>query len=138
MDTIDNTFTYPLTWGWSLPKLKEKWGSKLYYNDRYGLALHYIMIKTFPGDCGALTINNIGTAQKEHLKDIIELASENGFSKIFGTIVQKMTSKQCEEKKNLFTNLGWTLVSEGKSNRNPEKTDLVFVYVNHNCNHKGY
>ena len=138
MDTLTDDWIYPLTWGWSLPRLKEKWQNKLYYHNNFGLLLNSIWVKPFPGDCGALTVQNIGCAKKEDIKDVMELASDNGFSKLFGTVVKRMASKQCEETKKLFKDLGWILVSEGKSNRNSDKTDLVFVYVNHDCTHKGY
>lgn len=100
------------------------------------LIIDCIHISSFPGDCGALCLNGALYANKANLKDIMEIASHTGHNKIFATIVG--TDVKIQEKKKLFVDMGWTIINEGKSNRNSDKIDVVLFYFNPNCKKKGY
>ena len=65
----------------------------------------------------------------------MKYASLSGFNKMFATIVTKWLA---DEQKELFTNLGWQVVFEGKSNRNSDKVDIGLVLHILNPIHKGY
>lgn len=100
------------------------------------LVIECVFITSFPGDCGALCLNGAQYANEATLKDIMEIASQTGHSKMFATLVGRDESVQ--KQKQIFIDCGWTVVNEGKSNRNSHKTDVVLFYFNPDCKKKGY
>lgn len=92
--------------------------------------------KNFEGDCGALYLNGANMCSQKDIAAVNEIASACGHSKIFATIVCGEGSAQLQKDK--FLKEGWTVIKEGKSNRNPTKTDIVLFYYNSNCLKKGY
>lgn len=94
------------------------------------------LVSEFPGDCGALCLNGANSTTKTDLENLMEITSRTGHNKLFATLVGKdiTTRKQA----NMFVDLGWTIINDAKSNRNPQKTDIVLFYFNPNCKKKGY
>ena len=96
-----------------------------------------LLLSNFPGDCGALIMQQANNATHENLNFVKKFASHNGFSKVFATVVtdnEVMLSKL----KKAYRKAGWIRVYEGKSNRNDYKTDIVYCLVIRNCKYKGY
>ena len=96
-----------------------------------------LLLSNFPGDCGALIMQQANNATHEHLKFVKEFASQNGFSKVFATVVTNNETVLSKLKK-AYRSAGWIRVYEGKSNRNRYKTDIVYCLVIRNCKYKGY
>lgn len=101
------------------------------------ISIKSLTLKPFGIDCGALILTNANSATKETLKLAVKVASANGFSKIFATVVidPEWSSSVAPE---AFKHCKFKLVSKSKSNRNPEKDDYVFVKIIRNCKYKGY
>lgn len=96
-----------------------------------------LLLSNFPGDCGALIMQQANCATHENLKFVKEFASQNGFSKVFATVVTDNENVLSKLKK-AYRSAGWIRVYEGKSNRNSHKTDIVYCLVIRNCKYKGY
>lgn len=96
-----------------------------------------LLLSNFPGDCGALIMQQANNASHENLKFVKEFASQNGFSKVFATVVTCDEAVLSKLKKD-YRRAGWIRVYEGKSNRNDYKTDIVYCLVIRNCKYKGY
>ena len=96
-----------------------------------------LLLSEFPGDCGALIMQRANCATHENPKFVKEFASQNGYSKVFATVV---TSDEVvlSKLKKAYRRAGWIRVYEGKSNRNNYKTDIVYCLVIRNCKYKGY
>ena len=124
-----------LKWGLDNDEIKRRW-PKISFTS-YGINLgYYNVLQNFPGDCGALILCGANDVSTEELKLAREIASANGFSKIFATIVciPEYANKQLEK----FKAEGWKLVSKGNSNRNKAKRDYVVALRIRNCEYKGY
>ena len=127
----------PLNWGPTLEEIKEKYGevsARCLPYDYRSIKLFGFTIMNFIGDCGSLYIQGANNATYENLRKLINFASEGGWSKIFATVV----TDEPEKAKEAFKKAQFKKVSEGKSNRNPHKTDIVYVKVIKNCEYKGY
>lgn len=130
----------PLTWGLRVSQIE-----KTFPNASIGdshITFGSLLIKNFPGDCGALTLSGANYAKKEDLQAVVEFASMSGFSKIFATVVADMENKYYKPAGSdavaAFKALRFIKVNQGKSNRNPNKDDFVFVKIIRNPIHKGY
>ena len=78
-------------------------------------------------------------AKEDTLKDVLRFCSLSGFSKIFATIVgNESYCHAITRAVESFKKARFKLVYKGKSNRNPEKDDYVFVKYIRNCKYKGY
>jgi len=96
-------------------------------------------LKNFPGDCGALILTSANTVGAETLRTLCKVASASGFSKIFATVVLRDTVySSVKERLAVFRANNFIKVKHGKSNRNPDKDDIVFVKYISNCKYKGY
>lgn len=96
-----------------------------------------LLLSNFPGDCGTLIMQRANSATQEHLNFVKKFASQNGFSKVFATVVTGDDAVLSKLKK-AYRRAGWIRVYEGKSNRNDYKTDIVYCLVIRNCKYKGY
>ena len=95
-----------------------------------------VSLRNFPGDCGALIIEGANNVDKTLLKKILLYASLSGFNKIFATVVGY--PMWINNAVLAFKGAKFKCSYYGKSNRNPEKEDYVFVKRINNCKHKGY
>ena len=122
-------------YGITLTKAKEifkdaqSWGSSL--------KIGCLVMKNFEGDCGALIFTGCNYASKEELQAAMEIASEAGMSKVFGTIVTN-NEEQAKIQKRIFLAEGFRVITNGKSNRTPSKKDIVLFHYNTNPKKKGY
>jgi hypothetical protein len=130
-----------LGWGLSVQELKhwykQQKNSKQYelYVYRNYTVLGQLSIYNFIGDCGALSLCGANYADKENIELVEKLASANGFSKLFTTIVKEMN--EIEKQTILNKWKGWTIIDISKSNRNKDKTDIV-LFKRIECEYKGY
>lgn len=128
-----------LNWGLTTKKCKE-WAAQNYprltlvCKEDYTI-LGNAIIFNFQGDCGALYVSSAGYLDEENIKAVEELANINGFSKIFATIVKKMTKSDKQHYLDLWKD--WAIVDIGMSNRNKDKTDIV-LFKRIDCSYKGY
>jgi hypothetical protein len=130
-----------LCWGITVEKIKKFYPDIRYVEEHnWGggkLIFDSVVVRVFEGDCGALVISNANYADDFTLKAILKYASLSGFSKIFATVVgpeyTSIRSAISAFKKNRFI-----CVHKGKSNRNPDKDDYVFVKIIRNPIKKGY
>lgn len=131
-----------LNWGLPLEQVK-----KHIYPHAVGavgdyLSLGNITLKNFPGDCGSLVMIYANRATEEDLARAVKYASLSGFTKIFATVVGATEPKQWSVPINdavaAFKKARFKLVHHGKSNRNPDKDDYVFVKIIRNPKHRGY
>ena len=132
----------PLTWGLNKAEWDKRWPSKWKCNS-YTKAIcinNKISIHNFPGDCGALTINGAYRADKETLDLLEDIASSNGFSKIFATLVGDNSHGYYDKAIKAFKKNRWILVKKGISNRKLDNDVIDYVYVKYisNCKFKGY
>lgn len=129
----------PLTWG-----LKESEIHKYFPTVMIGersLGFNSVSLLNFPGDCGALILTGANYAKKEDLQAVVKFASMSGFSKIFATVVappENQYDTRAKDAVAAFKALRFIKVNQGKSNRNPNKDDFVFVKIIRNPLHKGY
>lgn len=127
----------PLTWGQTYEQLKH-FNSGLICREG-SVILQSAALKNFPGDCGALILTGANTVSGETLRTLCKVASNGGFSKIFATVVLHDTIySSIKERLALFRANNFIKVKHGKSNRNPDKDDIVFVKYISNCKYKGY
>ena len=97
---------------------------------------HHIVLRNFPGDCGALIIDGANYMDSGILRKILLYASLSGFNKIFATVVGY--PQWVTKAKLAFTSAKFKCVYKGYSNRSPVREDYVFVKRINNCKHKGY
>lgn len=129
----------PLTWGLRESEIRKHFPTALIGDS--GLVLGSLRIQNFPGDCGTLVLSGANYAKKKDLQDVVKFASMSGFSKIFATVVATLENKHNTSAKDAvatFKALRFIKVNQGKSNRNPNKDDFVFVKIIRNPIHKGY
>ena len=110
-------------------KNAQSWGSSLKIGN--------LVMQNFPSDCGALVFTGCNYTTKEELQAAMKIASLAGMSKIFGTIVMK-NKEQAKIQKQIFLAEGFRVISNGYSNRNPSKKDIVLFHYNTNPKKKGY
>jgi len=136
----------PLGWGLSWGETKELFAAKKKKAEFYvmpggtderpaSLTIGDCTLFNFQGDCGAVCMNGANHATTATLKDVEEWCSLSGFSKIFATIVTSPASANLT--KAIFEKAGWTVISEGKSNRNSMKTDIA-LFKRIDCKYRGY
>lgn len=129
----------PLTWGLRVSQIKKTFPTVMIHDNF--ISFGSVCIQNFPGDCGALILTRANYAKKKDLQDVVKFASMSGFSKIFATVVSTLDSPygtSTKEAVAAFKALRFIKVNQGKSNRNPNKDDFVFVKIIRNPIHKGY
>lgn len=89
------------------------------------------------GDCGTILLNGCNLAEEDEIQAMMQIASEAGMSKIFGTIVH-YNHEIAIKQKNKFVKAGFRVIKKGASNRNSEKMDITIFYHNPNPIKKGY
>ena len=89
------------------------------------------------GDCGTILLNGCNRAEGDEIQAMMQIASEAGMSKIFGTIVH-YNHEIAIKQKNKFVKAGFRVIKKGASNRTPEKMDITIFYHNPNPIKKGY
>jgi len=101
------------------------------------LVIGQLQIHNMPGDCGTILLNNCTYAEEDEIQAMMQIASEAGMSKIFGTIVH-YNHEIAIKQKNKFVKAGFRVIKKGASNRTPEKMDITIFYHNPNPIKKGY
>lgn len=101
--------------------------------------IHYIYfghlhIQQFSGDCGMLTIGGGNYANSQALQCAEEYASRSGYDKLLLSIAFKTSDIDMY----LDRFKTWTIIHRAPSNRNPQKTSVVFFKHIPNCIKKGY
>jgi hypothetical protein len=124
----------PLQWGLSETSIKMKFPTVNVYGQK--LQCGSVGLQNFSGDCGALILTGANNADIPSLKLAREVASANGFNKIFATVV--MSPNYIDTVVKAFKHCRWKLVHKGKSNRTSTKDSYVFVKIISNCKYKGY
>jgi len=99
------------------------------------ISVNSLSVFNFVGDCGAVYLCGANGTSVETLSIVLKLMSLCGFSKIFATVVGK--DKYISNALAVFKKAGFTVVSDGFSNRNDEKRDVVF-FKRIDCEYKGY
>ena len=124
-----------LYWGLTVTQIKKQITTNVYVTkeetDNPVLTIDNMTLTNFPGDCGALCLASANHATNQKLKTVYKYASLSGFSKIFATVVGK--EDFIKEAVAAFKANKWKCVYKGKSNRNPKKSDYVFVKYIKNC-----
>ena len=132
----------PLRWGLDEKEWNKRWpGWKHSYRateDHGSVQVLSFELSNVYGDCGALTMYGAYYATHEGLKLVEDIASSNGFSKIFATLVGD--KDQLKNQIRAFKTARWILVKKGISNRKQNKDMIDYVYVKYitNCKYKGY
>lgn len=134
----------PLTWGMTKEDYEKTWPdanfyyypNKIYANKPGKTDMPDVILQNFQGDCGSLILQKANYATKESLAFAREIASKNGFNKIFATVVGK--PNMIENAVKAFKQNRWITVTKGHSNRNKQKEDYIFVLYIRNCHYKGY
>ena len=127
---------YPLTWGLTDFQIKKEFPTAV-FSVGY-VKINGVFIRNFPADCGAVFLTGANAVSTDALKDVVKFCSMSGFSKIFATVVFHPQYSRLHQVLDAFKAARFKLVFKGKSNRNPEKNDYVFVKYIRNCKHKGY
>lgn len=132
-------YVVPLTWGLNWGKSKklimEKHNLSLNFYEPKTLQIGRLLVYNFKGDCGTLIISNANYASVQELKALEEWCSLSGFSIIFATLADY--PQKVEAQKKTFISQGWRVISNKKSNRQPEKNHIALI-KNINCIYKGY
>ncbi len=140
----DKGYIYPLNWGLSISQYKKylKNHPSVHFNYNINCAtgansisVNSLSVFNFVGDCGAVYLCGANEADAETLNIVLKLMSLCGFSKIFATVVGK--DKYITPALEVFKKAEFTVVSDGFSNRNEEKRDVVF-FKRIDCEYKGY
>ena len=134
----------PLTWGLTKQQYETTWpdANFYFYTNKIQVSkpneknMPDVVLQNFPGDCGSLLLLKANNATKESLAFARDIASKNGFSKIFATVVGKPNI--IENAVKAFKQSRWINVAKGYSNRNKQKEDYIFVLYIRNCHYKGY
>jgi len=127
----------PLTWGQTEQQMQSI-NSNITCGTGF-VQLNGAYLRNFPGDCGALILTGANQVGAETLRTLCKVASAGGFSKIFATVVLRNTVySSVKERLAVFRANNFIKVKHGKSNRNPDKDDIVFVKYISNCKYKGY
>lgn len=128
-----------LTWGISIQDIHKFYPKAIIGNfaGRSFIQFNNTYVYNFPGDCGALVIRGASYVRRDEMRAILKYASKSGFTKIFATIVER-DYPWVQDHVKLYKNYRWKLVHKGKSNRNPDKNEFVFVKIIHKPEHKGY
>lgn len=103
----------------------------------------YFTLRRFPGDCGTLTLHNVGHITREALAIVKDIASQSGNDTVICTYLHIDGSLVQPERVTVenFRKERWIAAVKGKSNRKYQyKTNQKIVYILHlrNCKHKGY
>ena len=96
-----------------------------------------LVIYNMVGDCGTILLDGCNRAEEDEIQAMMQIASEAGMSKIFGTIVH-YNHEIAIKQKNKFVKAGFRVIKKGASNRTPEKMDITIFYHNPNPIKKGY
>lgn len=133
----------PLRWGLDEKEWNKRWPGSWKHSyrateDHGSVQVGAYELSNVYGDCGALTLYGAYSATYEGLKLVEDIASSNGFSKIFATLVGHKDHSQKQIK--AFKKARWILVKKGISNRKQSSDVIDYVYVKYitNCKYKGY
>lgn len=141
MDAMKD-YVKPLEWGLSYAKFKELYaelGISVDYIQKGSVTLGgYTSLNAHTFDCGALIMRQAGCANKEILDNVHTIATKNGFSKIFATVVSSYTDRENVAKLFMDQPL-WKCVQEGVTNRSGGSfKEWIFLYYNPDCEYKGH
>jgi hypothetical protein len=101
------------------------------------LMVGQLSIHNMYGDCGTILLTGCNRAEEDEIQAMMQIASEAGMSKIFGTIVH-YNHEIAIKQKNKFVKAGFRVIKKGASNRTPKKMDITIFYHNPNPIKKGY
>ena len=125
-----------LSYGRSTKENLEKFPLLYIYDDRY-CSYKHLTLNKISNDCGSIWLSYCEHATKEDIQAVLDICSFNGFDKIFHTLITNDKDKY-DRTTEILEELGFIWTHEGRSNRNPHKLQGVFVYVNNDCDFKGY
>lgn len=130
----------PLSWGLSFEKFKKLFQQlnldEAWINKNHVDVDVYTWLEGNNFDCGALILHGANYVTSEILNNVHIIASKNGFSKIFATVVGYKKEPIAQV---FLDDPRWQLVVKGKSNRsNGNYDEWVFVYYNPDCEFKGH
>ena len=128
-----NTF---LNYGRTIKENLEKF-PLLYIYDDSCCSYKNLTLTKIPNDCGSLWLSYCKSSTKEDIQTVLDICSFNGFDKVFHTLITNDEDIYNKTKERL-NELGFVCTHEGRSNRNPHKQQSVFVYINNDCDFKGY
>lgn len=125
-----------LKYGRTLKENLEKFPELYIYNSKNS-QYKSIFLDSIPNDCGSLWLSYCEHASKDDIQTVLDICSFNGFDKVFHTLItnDEDTYNKTTE---ILEELGFICTHKGRSNRNPHKLQGVFIYVNNDCDFKGY
>ena len=97
-------------------------------------------LRSFPGDCGTLTLLGANSITQEALKVAKIVADKSGYDTIIATLVE-LKEDGCKQAIEAFKKERWIKAVDGKSNRKyTYKHNRKIVYILHlrKQSHKGY
>ena len=97
-------------------------------------------LKSFPGDCGTLTLHGANNITQEALKVAKIVADKSGYDTIIATLVE-LKEDGCKQAIEAFKKERWIKAVDGKSNRKysyAHNRKIVYILHLRKQSHKGY
>ncbi len=109
----------------------------IYIYDNNFCYYKHLALTRISNDCGSIWLSYCQHVTKEDIQTVLDICSFNGFDKVFHTLItnDEDTYNKTTE---ILEKLGFICTHKGRSNRNPHKLQGVFIYVNNDCDFKGY
>jgi hypothetical protein len=129
-------YSYFLKYGRSTKENLKKF-PLLYIYDDSSCSYKQLTLTRISNDCGSIWLSYCQSATKEKIQTVLDICSFNGFDKVFHTLItdDEDTYNKTTE---ILEELGFICTHKGRSNRNPHKLQGVFIYINNDCDFKGY
>lgn len=131
-----NDYSCFLEFGTSIKENLEKFPELYVYTENH-CSYKNLQLNTIQNDCGSIWLSYCEYATKEDIQTVLDICSFNGFDKVFHTLITNDKDKY-DRTTEILEELGFIRTHEGHSNRNPHKLQGVFIYVNNDCDFKGY
>ncbi len=125
-----------LSYGRSTKENLEKFPLLYIYDNNCCSYKHLTLTKIFY-DCGSIWLSYCEHTTEEDIQTVLDICSFNGFDKVFHTLITDNVDTY-NKTAEILEKLGFICTHKGRSNRNPHKLQGVFVYVNNDCDFKGY